>query len=397
MEQADFSAGKGESAMGQNYFRIDDRLIHGQIVTAWCSHLNIQEIIAIDDTLAGNSMLQSIMLMGVPKQYKSCVVTMAQAKELFAQPSDCNRLFVTRFPQDLTHFREELKRCEIVIIGNAAKRHGAKFNLTKGGGKKSMNTLQVILIALFIYLGAIGSIVGNTLGWYCVGRPLIAAFVVGLIMGDMSTAMLVGIPLQIAYLANVTPGGAVSWDLSYATYIGTAMAIALKGTVGDEAALVGLAFTGAGVGGMVGGTMWNVHYALDVFVNRWANKIAESGETKKRWMPNIIGGQIIGFLCRFVPAVIVLTAIRVAGDAGGIAIPAWFTTGISAFGSMMAALGMGIILSFLVKKGVHWAIFLGGFVLVTYFGLSTMAVAVVAAIIAVISYFIMSNSREEVA
>ena len=160
-----------------------------------------------------------------------------------------------------------------------------------------MNTLQVILIALFIYLGAIGSIVGNTLGWYCVGRPLIAAFVVGLIMGDMSTAMLVGIPLQIAYLANVTPGGAVSWDLSYATYIGTAMAIALKGTVGDEAALVGLAFTGAGVGGMVGGTMWNVHYALDVFVNRWANKIAESGETKKMWMPNIIGGQIIGFLC----------------------------------------------------------------------------------------------------
>ena len=134
-----------------------------------------------------------------------------------------------------------------------------------------------------------------------------------------------------------------------------------------------------------------------MFVNRWANKIAESGETKKMWMPNIIGGQIIGFLCRFVPAVIVLTAIRVAGDAGGIAIPAWFTTGISAFGSMMAALGMGIILSFLVKKGVHWAIFLGGFVLVTYFGLSTMAVAVVAAIIAVISYFIMSNSREEVA
>ena len=43
-------------------------------------------------------------------------------------------MFVTRFPQDLTHFREELKRCEIVIIGNAAKRPGAKFNLTKGGG-----------------------------------------------------------------------------------------------------------------------------------------------------------------------------------------------------------------------------------------------------------------------
>ncbi len=257
-----------------------------------------------------------------------------------------------------------------------------------------MNILQVILIAVFIYLGAIGSLVGNTIGWYCLGRPLIAAFVVGLIMGDVQTAMLVGIPLQIAYLANVTPGGAVAWDLSYATYIGTAMAIALKGTVGDEAALIGLAFTGAGIGGVVGGTMWNVHYALDVFINRWANKVAEAGDTKKMWMPNMIGGGGIGFLCRFIPAVIVLSAINAAGAASGIAIPGWFVTGISAFGSMMAALGMGIILSFLVKKGVHWAIFMGGFVLVTYFGLSTMAVAVIAAIIAVICYAVMAQREE---
>ncbi len=260
-----------------------------------------------------------------------------------------------------------------------------------------MSILQVILIALFIYLGSIGSIVGNTIGWYTLGRPLIAAFVVGLIMGDLKTAMLVGIPLQIAYLANVTPGGAVAWDLSYATYIGTAMAIALRATVGDEAALIGLAFTGAGIGGVVGGTMWNIHYALDVFVNRWANKVAEAGDTKHMWMPNVIGGQTIGFICRFVPAVVVLSAIRVAGTATGINIPAWFVTGISAFGSMMAALGMGIILSFLVKKGVHWAIFLGGFVMVTYLGLSTMAVAVIAAIVAVICYFVMGEkeTREE--
>lgn len=258
-----------------------------------------------------------------------------------------------------------------------------------------MNTVQVILIALFCYLGAIGSIVGNTIGWYCLGRPLVASFVVGLIMGDVSTAMVVGVPLQIAYLANVTPGGAVAWDLSYATYIGTAMALALKDTVSTNEALVGLAFTGAGVGGVVGGTMWNVHYALDVFVNRWANKVAESGDCKKMWMPNIIGGQAIGFLCRFVPAVIVLMAIKAAGQASGISIPGWFTTGIGNFGSMMAALGMGILLSFLVKKGVHWAIFMGGFVLATYFGLSTMAVAVVAVIVAVIYYTVIN--REEVA
>ncbi len=257
-----------------------------------------------------------------------------------------------------------------------------------------MTMAQVILIALFIYLGAIGSIVGNTIGWYCLGRPLVASFVVGIIMGDVQTAMIVGIPLQIAYLANVTPGGAVAWDLSYATYIGTAMALALKGTVSNDAALIGLAFTGAGIGGVIGGTMWNVHYALNVLLNRWAERIALNGDAKKMWMPNVLGGQLIGFACRFIPAVIILLAIRAGADTG-ISIPDWFIKGISTFGSMMAALGMGIILSFLIRKKYDWAVFLIGFVLVTYFGLGTMAVAVIGVLAAIIFYQIID--RKEVA
>jgi PTS system mannose-specific IIC component len=256
-----------------------------------------------------------------------------------------------------------------------------------------MSVLQMILIALFIYLGAIGSIVGNTIGWYCLGRPLVASFIVGLIMGDVQTAMLVGVPLQIAYLANVTPGGAVAWDLSYATYIGTATAIALKGTVASNPALIGLAFTGAGLGGVVGGTMWGIHYSLDVFLNRWAERLAEAGETRKMWMPNVLGGQAIGFLARFVPALAILAAINAAGSSSGLNIPGWFITGSSTFGSMMAALGMGIILSFLVKKNIHWAIFPAGFFLVTYFGLNTMAVAIVGIIVAFIVYA--AGNRQE--
>ena len=120
--------------MANNYFRIDDRLIHGQIVTAWCGHLKIGEIVAVDDKLASNKMLQNIMLMGIPAQYKAHVVTTAEAKALVAAGSDKNRLFVTRFPQDLANYREELKNCELVVIGNAAKRPDTKYNLTKGGG-----------------------------------------------------------------------------------------------------------------------------------------------------------------------------------------------------------------------------------------------------------------------
>jgi len=257
-----------------------------------------------------------------------------------------------------------------------------------------MTTVQIILIGLFIYLGSIGSIVGNTIGWYTLGRPLIASFVVGLILGNVPAAMAVGIPLQIMYMGNVTPGGAVAWDLSYATYIGTAGALIFGKGMGTTE-LIGLAVVFAGIGGLVGQLMWNVSYALNLPLNRVAQKYAEAGETKKMFIPNVVLGQIIGFLCRFIPAVIVLTSMTAASAQADFAtlIPGWVTTVLGVFGGMMAALGMGIILSFLYKKQYHIVIFLAGFILVTYLKLSIMAAAVIAVIVAVLYY--VAASRKE--
>lgn len=255
-----------------------------------------------------------------------------------------------------------------------------------------MEIYQIILIALFVYLGSIGSIVGNTIGWYTLGRPLIAALVVGVILGDVQTAMIVGIPLQIMYMGNVTPGGAVAWDLSYATYIGVAGALVFGKGLGTTE-VIGLAVVFAGIGGLVGQIMWNISYALNLPLNRVANRYAEAGETKKMYIPNVVLGQLIGFACRFIPAIIVLTTMTAASGQADFAtfIPGWVTTALGIFGGMMAALGMGIILSFLLKKKYHLAIFLVGFILVTYFNLGIMAVAVVAIIAAVLYYVNVSS------
>ncbi len=258
-----------------------------------------------------------------------------------------------------------------------------------------MTIFQIILVALFIYLGSIGSIVGNTLGWYNLGRPLVAAFIVGLIMGDVPTAMIVGIPLQIMYMGNVTPGGAVAWDLSYATYIGTTAALVFGQGLGATE-LIGLAVVFAGIGGLVGQVMWNISYAACLPLNRLAQRYAAEGETKKMYIPNVVLGQAIGFAARFIPAVLVLSSMTAASAQGDFAsiIPVWVTTGLSVFGGMMAALGMGIILSFLLKEKYHVVIYLAGFILVTYFGLNTMAVAVVAIIAAILYYIAIANKRE---
>lgn len=259
-----------------------------------------------------------------------------------------------------------------------------------------MSVLQMVLIALFVYLGSIGSIVGNTIGWYTLGRPLVASFVVGLIMGDVQTAMIVGIPLQVMYLGNVTPGGAVAWDLSYATYIGTAGAIVF-GAGMDATALIGVATVFAGIGGLVGQLMWNLSYALNIPLNRFAAKYAAAGDTKHMFIPNVVFGQLIGFACRFIPAMIVLggmTAVSTQADFATL-IPGYVTTCLTTFGGMMAALGMGILLSFLLKKNWYVVIFLAGFILVTYFQLSMMAVAIVATIVAVTYYMVGGFDKSE--
>lgn len=214
------------------------------------------------------------------------------------------------------------------------------------------------------------------------------------IMNDVQAAMIVGIPLQIMYMGNVTPGGAVAWDLSYATYIGTAGALAFSQGM-DATGLIGLAVVFAGIGGLVGQLMWNVSYALNLPLNRIAHKYAEEGNTKKMWVPNLLFGQLIGFACRFIPAIIVLTSMSVASGQADFAtlIPGWVTTALSTFGGMMAALGMGILLSFLWKKQYQIVIFLAGFIMVTYFGLSTMAVAVVGVIAAVLYYVVVSEKE----
>ena len=258
-----------------------------------------------------------------------------------------------------------------------------------------MSVIQIIAISLFVYLGSIGSIVGNTIGWYTLGRPLVASFVVGVIMGDLQTAMIVGIALQIMYMGNVTPGGAVAWDLSYATYIGTAGALVF-GTGMESTQVIGLAVVFAGIGGLVGQMVWNLSYALNLPLNRLANNYAEAGETGKMYIPNVVCGQLIGLACRFIPAVILLTTMTAASAQADFAsmIPGWLTTLLSTFGGMMAALGMGIIISFLLKKQWQICIFLLGFVLVTYFNLNTMAVAVIATLLAVIYYVFQTEQKE---
>ena len=52
------------------FYRIDDRLVHGQIMTAWAKVLDIDRIIVVDDLTAQNSFLAQVMRLSVPDGFE---------------------------------------------------------------------------------------------------------------------------------------------------------------------------------------------------------------------------------------------------------------------------------------------------------------------------------------
>ena len=108
--------------MADLYVRIDDRLIHGQTIVAWCPTLQIKEIVAVDDVSAKNPMLKTIMTMGVPSTYKTHIVTTQEAKEILKTPGSGNRLMIVKQPQVLTAFKEEIGGAKAIMLGNLAKK-----------------------------------------------------------------------------------------------------------------------------------------------------------------------------------------------------------------------------------------------------------------------------------
>ena len=56
--------------MNINVFRIDDRLIHGQIVTKWIKYAAAKMNMVVDDKAAGDKTQQMILKFAVPSGIK---------------------------------------------------------------------------------------------------------------------------------------------------------------------------------------------------------------------------------------------------------------------------------------------------------------------------------------
>lgn len=251
--------------------------------------------------------------------------------------------------------------------------------------------LQAALLGLFACLSSMPGLGGTTFGNYTLGRPLVAGMVVGLILGDLRTGIMVGAAMQLVYIALVTPGGTVSADVRAVSYIGIPLAmVALKAYGLDPAASDGVSLaTGFGV---LVGTVGTVLFYLTATMNLvWQGigwNAIDKGNYSEIYRVNMIYPWVSHLLCSFIPALIMcrlgapaVEAIKMYLPMDGLAMKTIFTVG-----SLLPAVGVAILLKQIVLKVTDFIPFFFGFTLAASMGLNLVSATVIAAMFAFIKY-----------
>lgn len=108
-------------------FRIDDRLIHGQVVTAWIAYSDAVQILVADDGAAENNLQQSLLKMATPKNVKLIIKSIEDTKSFIEQDTtDTKTLFLVRGPKQALQVISLCKNVNSINIGNINMKKGKR-------------------------------------------------------------------------------------------------------------------------------------------------------------------------------------------------------------------------------------------------------------------------------
>jgi mannose/fructose/N-acetylgalactosamine-specific phosphotransferase system component IIB len=107
--------------------RIDDRLIHGQVVVGWASKFQPEYLVLIDDDIANDDLDKDLYLIGVPEPYKGLALNVEDGVKFLASCE--SYIVVIKSPAvALDLVQHDLKIEEINIGGMHADYGKQEFN-----------------------------------------------------------------------------------------------------------------------------------------------------------------------------------------------------------------------------------------------------------------------------
>lgn len=76
------------------FTRVDDRLIHGQVMTGWIQYTGASTVVVIDDKVAKDMFMASIMKASMPAKIKLKILGIDDAASYLQKDADDEKLFL---------------------------------------------------------------------------------------------------------------------------------------------------------------------------------------------------------------------------------------------------------------------------------------------------------------
>lgn len=107
--------------------RLDDRLVHGQIINNWCTNEEITEIIVVNKEVANNEMRKTFIEMSVPEGINILFCDVFDALNIYEEESQYeNLMMVFGNPFEIIEFIENGGKLKSVNIGGMSFKKGRK-------------------------------------------------------------------------------------------------------------------------------------------------------------------------------------------------------------------------------------------------------------------------------
>lgn len=101
-------------------FRIDERLIHGQVIATWLKTLGITHLIVADDEAAGDEMRQKTLKLALPANVKCLIKGVGDAIKILQDPrcGKMNILLIVGNPQNALKLVREIPEIPEINLAN---------------------------------------------------------------------------------------------------------------------------------------------------------------------------------------------------------------------------------------------------------------------------------------
>lgn len=219
------------------------------------------------------------------------------------------------------------------------------------------SAIQIILVFVWVFIIAIDQF-DFLESLY---QPIVSGAVIGAILGDLPTGLVVGGTYQLMTIGNMPVGGAQPPN----AVIGGVMAVVFAiGSKMDVNAAMGLAVPFAVLGQYMVTLLFTVMSPMMSVADKMAEKGDHKGIVRLNWLAMGALGLLFAIVC---------TIGLVGGSAMGEALTAlfdkapWIMTGLGAAGGMMRFVGFAVLLRIMLSNE-HWGIYFAGFTLATIIG-----------------------------